>query len=502
MAYLSGFKNDIFFSYARGPEGGPSQKPLQRWTLAFYEHLIHRVDLYLPQIDPNAVKIKGWIDKSISSTTPVDQTLKQEVEGSALFVCVMSHFYLKSQYCMGEISTFKDNYADVGENRQRIFVVNVTQTIRETWPKALKMANGSGMPGYAFYQRTEVDQEFHRPFGYPDPQEVDPEYPMYSKIIDQLARDIARKIWEMKQQEDASAQKLVPKGAMGQKIFLGLAHDTLSGVRGQVRSRLESFGFTVLPDKVDDPVDQASLDGALTALPACDAAVLIANEYCGLWPKGEPGGLVSYQMKAFRAANKPCNMWLNLQGPDCAQTDAYRAYLLKLPSDAITRFADFEDFCLSVRQTRSFDGVAVAENAFAMIVSNRSSDQASYLDFQEAIKSTIGGTGRQMYVSNLRERSDLTRLKDLEAEMQVSDTLAIVCFDQNFPWASELMGQLRQMSRGDGRKRCQLLVTGPLASRPLSLDARSLDFETIDGSHLDVAALQEQLRQKLAQVEA
>jgi hypothetical protein len=493
MSYLKNFRHDIFFSYAHGPESDVSVSAeegryLQRWTQHLAKDVVQHINFYLQQKDPKAL-IKGWIDRSLIRTLPVDTTLKNEVQSSAIFFCVMTNYYLASSYCLSEIDWFKDTYADEGENKQRIFVVRATRTSRDRWPHALTSSSGSTVDGYKFYENTEADQEFFDPFGWPVPQLSDDKY---WKAVRAIALDAAKMLWALKKAEN-TVHVIAASSPAGQKIFLGYMHDTLSTEREEIRGKLQELGFSVVPDAGNDPYDRASLDNALASIGECRAAVLVANEYCGRWPHTEPGGFVSYQVNAFRKANIPAHLWIKVQEIEHAQTEDYQNYLRRLLQEGGLHFSNVLEFCHSFAQIRS----SIAGIEFAVLVTNRPSDEKQYTEFQEAVTSAISESGRLILTSNLSSSSEPIKLIDLESCLNDADTLAIICFDQKWGWASRLMGQLRQLRRNKNNKRRQLFVTGPVVSQPLSLDARTLSFDTIEGAQVALPALKNIICQKL-----
>jgi hypothetical protein len=529
MGYLSSFRNDIFFSYAHGPISDLSISPeeeryLQRWTTCLAKDVVQHVNFYLQQKDP-AARVKGWIDRSLMRTIPVDNSLEQEVRASGILFCVMTNFYLASSFCLKEINWFKDTYANEGENTGRIFLIRATRTDREEWPKALKRADGSALDGYKFYENVEADQIFYDPFGWPVPQVGDAKY---WGAVRTVAIDAAKKLWDLKKRERLAAEPAAvdsisdqePAGpaaevqhtdlpsreepvgpvtaiAAGngarQKVFLGLMHDTLLKVREDIRLKLQELGFCVVPDLENEPYDKTTLDAALASLNECQASILVANEYCGRWPNGEAGGFVSYQMGKFRENNIPTHLWIDVRDTSGAQTREYGRYLDQILAEGGMQFSDVNEFCHSFAQIRS----SIAGFKLAFVATNRPSEDKAYTDFQDAVSAAISDTGRLIFTSNLSAGSQNTGLVGLDTTVGDVDTLAIICFDQKWSWATHLMGQLRQLRKNNRQKRRQLLVTGPVAAQPLSLDARTLGFDTVDGTLIDLAALKTSIASKL-----
>jgi hypothetical protein len=157
------------------------------------------------------------------------------------------------------------------------------------------------------------------------------------------------------------------------------------------------------------------------------------------------------------------------------------------------RFIDVQEFCRSFAQIRS----SIAGIELAVLVTNKPSEEKQYTEFQDAVAAAISDSGRLILTSNVSSSSPAIRLADLEASLRDADTLTIVCFDQKWNWASQLMGQLRQLRNNSKRRRHQLLVTGPVAAQPLTLDARTLNFDTIDGARSELIVLKAAITQRL-----
>ena len=134
---------DFFVSYAHGPplrgfdgEGGDL---LRRWTRRLVDRLEAEILLSLGTKDPD----KGsnyWMDRRLRGNQPLTDTLKEEVEASALLVVVMSNFSLQSSWCEDEVGWFR---ARIGRgprriSRENIFVVRAMPTDEARWPAGLR----------------------------------------------------------------------------------------------------------------------------------------------------------------------------------------------------------------------------------------------------------------------------------------------------------------------------------------------------------------------------
>ena len=93
-----------------------------------------------------------------------------------------------------------------------------------------------------------------------------------------------------------------------------------------MRKALSALEMQMLPEENDDMTDLQSLNMAYQRyLSQADAVVLLANQFCGTWPKDEPGGFVSLQVRKAKEQAKRCFVWLNIQRPDEIQSNSYGA---------------------------------------------------------------------------------------------------------------------------------------------------------------------------------
>ena len=76
----------------------------------------------------------------------------------------------------------------------------------------------------------------------------------------------------------------------------------------------------------------------------------------------------------------------------------------------------------------------------------------------------------------------------------------MVCFDQEWAWAKDVLLQIKQVSPSDSAKRARLLVVGPHFDPAKGLfEFRNYHFKTINGWSLDATSLKETLKQAIQQ---
>ena len=330
----------------------------------------------------------------------------------------------------------------------------------------------------------------------------------YWTAITSLAGDIASQLRRMKHAQENSTgagdAAEVPV-FVGRKLLLGYCSDTLTRQRNQLRGALSSMEMQIFPGESDDITDPKSLEGSYDHyLEQADAVVLVANEYCGSWPKDEEAGFISLQVRRARERSKRCYVWLNIQKPDQIQTDSYSEYLKKLPGEIaktgggiltggqdIKAFANFVKSELAALEKSDFPRPAI-------IYSNLSSRPNEYQQFHELILDAIGELNQ--YSVTINSPSGQIRLSALAEQVNQSDAILVVCFDQEWDWAKHVLLQLKQVSSSNHANKARLLVVGPRYDPAKGLfEFRNYDFKTFNGSSLDATSFKKSLKQKIQQ---
>lgn len=186
MAYLSGFKYDLFISYVHDNDQ-------DGWVTRLH-HDIQQ------ELDGSIKGVEIWRDCELNSNTEFDEKIKKTIQQSALFLAVTSKRYLVSQYCRQELDWFytmakKDSYGLSVQNERRIFNVLIHDIEYGKWPKEY-----SGITGTSGFPLFDED-------GKPLRQDE----PAYRRQVRRLASQIEALLElftaEISRQADAPAQK-------------------------------------------------------------------------------------------------------------------------------------------------------------------------------------------------------------------------------------------------------------------------------------------------------
>jgi hypothetical protein len=515
MSYVGGsYSRDVFVSYAHGQDleiaySDPSRNPLYKWSCAFVDDLRQHLAVNLSDTGGTP---DVWMDHSLKLTGSLEGNLTKEIQRSALFMALISPYYLRSTWCQGEARTFSDfarGFRSV-ERQDRIFAVSIRPTNRDEWPPALRDDEQKAFLGMDFYRKRGEDS-WHT-VGWPDPSVAREKE--YWDQIEQLAAEMSTQLIRMRHAQKnetlagAGSSVEVPV-FVGRKLLLGHCSDTLGRQRDQLRKQLSSMEMQVLPgEREDDITDQKSLENSYDCyLEQADAVILVADEYCGRWPRDEEGGFVSLQVRKAKEHATRCYMWLNIQNPDQIQTDSYAEYLKKLPEEiaktkgtlfagqGIDKFASLIKSELAVLNPRDIPRPA-------LICSNLSSRQDEYKQFYDRVLDALGELNYEVIRASDSGSGQL-RLGALAPRVDESDAIVVLCFDQEWDWARDFLRELDHVSSLENVHRPRLLIVGPHYDPEKGVrEYRNFHFKTFNDhneSRLDATSFKETLKRAIQQ---
>lgn len=484
MAYLSNFTHDVFVSYAHGPKPfGRRTDLLSTWTKSFIDDLSSQLDLLLGAKDQKR-RVSVWMDEALDGNRSLSNGLNSNIKESALLLVVMSKLYLESAWCGTELRWFTDEAGKAPTDR--IFVVKAYNTQVDQWPAALK-PDGHPVPGYAFYS-AEYPDDLGTPLGYPQPDMSDKDYWLrLRKLANQMASQLKRIEW-IASSGDVSAKKIESVPArVGRTLFLGYMHDTLSDVRSGLRDRLDRTGFKVVPPADDDPVDEATLRDAFAKyISAADAIVLVGNENCELWPKGQKGGALGLQLQMAQQSSKPVHLWLQPSDLGTVKNEQYRSFLATLEANARTNpgilihAQDIDEYVRHVSAKLDMAPKAgKGAEQLAVVRSNIRPDEAEQKKFRDIVVGALAEAERSSVIADEDDPSGQIRLTALQDEISHADTVVVICFDQEWIWANNFIRQLRQLM-SEHTVKTRMVVVGPKHQNKGTFRA-PFNFQTVEG---------------------
>jgi hypothetical protein len=521
MKFLRDYSYDVFVSYAhgtgaRGHYSGKRHDLLPEWTHRFVDDLIAQIDFNLSQVEGEGdekARVKFFMDPDLEGSGSLTDNLREKAKASALLLVVMSPPYLRSSWCTDEIAWFSSATSEENPELRpfgRIFVARILPTDHTTWPNGLKDELGRSTYGHWFHSKTERDQQVV-PYGWPSPDKTIKEY--WLEIV-RLAGEMTAKLRRLKELERRSAKAAVSSAtessaiepAVGRQVLLGYMHDTLIPVRSELRRELTKLGLQVLPPENDDAWDEPSLRQLLdTYLDQAHVMALCANQYCGTWPRDQIGGFISLQAQKAKERNVPCQLWLSWDQSTEPQTPEYKRFLqdlneqsknspleIKLDHQSVSEFARY------VKDTVNKEVVVPGGvEQLAVVCSNLRSKPEVYRRFYDTVMTAISETDRISILPSFENASGHIRLKDLESDINRADTIVVICFDQEWQWATNVMREIRQLLKADAAKRVRLLIIGPQAKAGVSIDTRAFRFTTLNAHAMDEEHLRELLKEAI-----
>ena len=485
MTYVPGFAHDVFVSYAHGPpQSGRRVDLMSDWTHSFVDDLQSQLDVLLGTKDQKR-RVSIFIDRALDGNRPLSESLTAKAKQSALLLVVMSHYYLDSPWCRDELKWFSDQ---AGSN-DKVFVVKAFNTAAELWPPALK-PDGHPLPGFTFYS-TEDPDELGKPLGWPKPDKTEK---AYWDALWKLANAIAT---QLKRLEYSAAKTSASAGAqrnsetvpprVGRTLFLGYMHDSLHDLRADLRSRLDKAGFKIVPLAGDDPVDEATVRSAFeTYLAASDAIVLVANQNSELWPKGQEGGPLGLQLELAKQYRIPVHLWLQTKDFSTVRNQQYRSFLANVEAnargdaDTLIHAEDIDAFVRYVSgKLDTAPKPSKGAEQLAVVCSNARVGQAKCDELQHIVTEALQEAEIPSIILGREDDSGQIRLKPLEEDISGADAVVVVlCFDQEWGWASRIAKELGQ-TMGE-RAKTRILVTGP-DYRKNQKFAPAFKFKTVVG---------------------
>jgi TIR domain-containing protein len=260
MAYIDGFDNDIFLSYAHIDNADDGSA---RWVEVFGKQLS---TLLLKRVGET---VTVWWDPKLDRSQLFDEVIQKAVQSSAIVVSLVSPAYVKRDYCRQELEWFRAcESLKTATAHSRVFPVLLYKLPYALWPDACR-----GSSGFDFFDAA-FDQDLSRP--------LDPKSGAFWDAQWKLVAELARVLDEIRKTRVSAtpAPSTAPAGGGSGafRVFLGAASDELVGDRSFLKKELVKQGVEVL-GKVPPPDDERGHEEAVReALAKADLSVhLLGN---------------------------------------------------------------------------------------------------------------------------------------------------------------------------------------------------------------------------------
>ncbi len=232
MAYVPGFKHDVFISYAHVVQSN--------WVKAFFGKLQEHLDRELHQTGASSIY---WDRKDLDGHSPLSADIAQSISNTATLIIVLSNAYLDRPWCRKERETF---FAHVGVGSRRAFLVHLEDVPLEKRPSDMQALDNSG---YQFWEQHPDSEQVIHPLPVGDTGKFDAR-------IRELAIALRRRLNELKENPPLPHSATVGANRprlVGTKVFLadgieGPRVKDLEVARSLLRSWLAEQQVVVLPE--------------------------------------------------------------------------------------------------------------------------------------------------------------------------------------------------------------------------------------------------------------
>lgn len=180
MAFVPGYKHDIFVSYAH-VDDNPIVGTDKGWVTYLVENLQFLLSASLGHTDAYSL----WMDRYLLGNEPFTETIQSNVRQSATLLIVLSPGYLQSEWCRREENAFLEGLRSRMHEEGTIFVIEMEPVDRKSLPAIFADELGQPLLGYRFWD--EHCSGVPTTLGLPVPAPKDEQY---FKMLHELARDI------------------------------------------------------------------------------------------------------------------------------------------------------------------------------------------------------------------------------------------------------------------------------------------------------------------------
>ena len=338
-AYISGFKHDIFVSYAH-VDNLPDPGVEEGWVTT----LVHGLETKLAQKLGRREAYNLWMDPRLSRDAHLTPQIKNILRDTATLLVILSPGYIASEWCEQERKSFLEFTAGRVHAAWPIFIVEKDQV--EERP-----AEFADIIGHSFWVESR-DRRHKRTLGTPKPDPSDQRY--YDKL-NELSEAIVTKLRELKQHVASEAESGVPElpsvaPVTGLSVFLAEATDDLDDEHNYIKDALMQAGLRVLPEGGGYPPDAAAFQEAIQAdLRQCTLFLQLLSASRGKRPEG----YVQLQYDQAVAAGLPILQWRNANLNVSAIRHEQHCALLQQDTVRTSSLDDFVQESLKMVQTQT-----------------------------------------------------------------------------------------------------------------------------------------------------
>lgn len=318
MSYVPGYDYDFFISYA-----SVDNDPVPSSDLGWVDTLIRIITSGSGLAGKLGRRelFEYWLDKQqLRGNHEFDNHIPEQVRRSALLVVILSPGWLASTFCRLELDTFLKS---IGSATERLFVIS-TERLDDAadLPEALRRPRK-----YDFWRLDKHNKS--RIMGWPTPQHDNADDRPYFMMVEDLCKDLADKLKELKREGERAAVVQQPAALMTAPaapasgkpaVLLAETTDDLIRKRDEARRYLEQAGIDVLPAGTYYGLVAAGYENAVLAdLTRSAAFVQLLGPELGRYMPDAPDGFGWLQYNLAKRAQRTILQW---RSPDIGDLDS------------------------------------------------------------------------------------------------------------------------------------------------------------------------------------
>jgi hypothetical protein len=271
------FEQDIFISYAHDDDL-PLMEGDKGWVSEFHQTL----EALVRQISGDDIHI--WRDPKLQGNDFFADTLEEALPRTAVLVSIVSPRYLKSEWCLRELTCFYNGAQTSGglrvADKSRIFKVVKTHIPREQQPTPL-----GELLGYEFFR---IDPSSGKPVEFRKELGPEAQQNYIAKLYD-TAYEITDLLGKLR--AEACQEQSTPLTT----VYLAETTSDLRDERDRIKTELRQQGYTVLPDE-PLPLNGSGFRDAVTAyLERSALSIHLVGARPGMVPEDERRSAVRLQ---------------------------------------------------------------------------------------------------------------------------------------------------------------------------------------------------------------
>jgi TIR domain len=286
VAYVSGYKHDIFISYPR--ENNRADTHGLKWVREFKEFL----EVALAQRISSRAKIDIFFDEHDFEAGQNSKGLIEAARNAAIFLPIISPPYVApGKFTLRELSAFCESRPAAEQVIVSVYFLPIDD---EQHPDELQ-----GPRRVEFYSTNEDGVEVPlKTFAHE-----------YGSKIHTVAHQIKNRLEEMRARRDPSLREDTKGPFSGKTVLLGQVMDDLVDSRDEVREYLEKLGVAVLPQGQFPPWGPRFAEDFQAMLESADLFVQLLSKVRSEKYEVEAESCAQFQYKAASRAGKPVIQW-------------------------------------------------------------------------------------------------------------------------------------------------------------------------------------------------